>query len=44
VKRLGSKGADQSLKSIPDEWLDRYFDSNGEIKNAQLKFWLEAVS
>lgn len=44
VKRLGPKGADQSLKSTPDEWLDQYFDANGEVKTAQLKFWMQATS
>lgn len=43
VKRLGEKGADQSLKSTPDEWMDQYFDTNGEIKTAQLKFWMQAT-
>jgi phosphatidylserine/phosphatidylglycerophosphate/cardiolipin synthase-like enzyme len=43
VKRLGVNGADQSLKSTPDEWLDQYFDDRGQIKVAQLKFWMEAV-
>jgi phosphatidylserine/phosphatidylglycerophosphate/cardiolipin synthase-like enzyme len=43
VKRLGEKGADQSLSDNPDEWLDKYFDENGQIKTAQLKFWMHAV-
>ncbi|HTG14005.1 MAG TPA: phospholipase D-like domain-containing protein, partial [Blastocatellia bacterium] len=44
VKRLGGeKAANQSLKSAPDDWLDQYFDANGEIKTAQLKFWMQAV-
>lgn len=43
VKTKGEKDADQSLKGTPDEWLDQYFDANGEIKVAQLKFWLEAT-
>ena len=43
VKRMGAKGADQSLSSTPDGWLTKYFDDNGQIKNAQLKFWLQAV-
>src|SRR5262249_1072220 len=34
--------ADQSLKSKPDEWLDKYYDQNGNIKSAQLKFWMSA--
>jgi phosphatidylserine/phosphatidylglycerophosphate/cardiolipin synthase-like enzyme len=44
VKAKGQKGAEQSLSSTPDEWLDRYFDQNGEIKVAQLKFWMQAVA
>jgi len=43
VKRLGKKGADQSLKSTPDEWLNQYFDAGGHIKTAQLKFWMQAT-
>ena len=43
VNTLGTKAADQSLKSTPDEWLSRYFDANGQIKTAQLKFWLQAT-
>jgi phosphatidylserine/phosphatidylglycerophosphate/cardiolipin synthase-like enzyme len=42
IKRSGEKGADQSLKSKPDEWMDKYFDANGDIKVAQLKFWMQA--
>ncbi|HEY5897191.1 MAG TPA: phospholipase D-like domain-containing protein [Burkholderiales bacterium] len=44
VKRLGNKAADQSLSSDPDEWLDRYFDKDGNLTNAQLKFWLQAAA
>lgn len=43
VNTLGTKAADQSLKSTPDEWLSQYFDANGQIKTAQLKFWLQAT-
>ena len=42
VKRSGKKGADQSLKSTPDEWMDKYFDAKGNVKVAQLKFWMQA--
>jgi phosphatidylserine/phosphatidylglycerophosphate/cardiolipin synthase-like enzyme len=42
VNRLGKKAADQSLKSTPDEWLGKYFDAAGNIKNAQLDFWMQA--
>jgi phosphatidylserine/phosphatidylglycerophosphate/cardiolipin synthase-like enzyme len=44
VKLKGQDGADASLKSTPDEWLDQYFDANGDIKTAQLKFWMSAVA
>jgi phosphatidylserine/phosphatidylglycerophosphate/cardiolipin synthase-like enzyme len=40
VKQLGEEGADQSLKSIPDKWLNKYFDDGGQMINAQLKFWM----
>ncbi len=44
VKRLGDqKSADQSLKSTSDEWLDQYFDASGQIKVAQLQFWMQAA-
>jgi phosphatidylserine/phosphatidylglycerophosphate/cardiolipin synthase-like enzyme len=43
VKQLGQKGADQSLKNTPDEWLNQYFNENGQIKTAQLKFWMSGV-
>jgi phosphatidylserine/phosphatidylglycerophosphate/cardiolipin synthase-like enzyme len=43
VKRLGTKGANQMLATEPDQWLDKYFDANGEIKTAQLKFWMGAT-
>src|SRR5262249_18314728 len=42
VKRKGKKGADQSLKNSPDAWLGQYFDAAGNIKVAQLRFWLNA--
>jgi phosphatidylserine/phosphatidylglycerophosphate/cardiolipin synthase-like enzyme len=35
--------SDGYLKSTPDEWLDRYFDQSGNIKTAQLKFWMQAT-
>ena len=44
VKAKGQKNADQSLASTPDEWLDKYFDDNGEIRVAQLKFWMQATA
>ena len=43
VNRLGQKAAEQSLADKPQDWLDRYFDAAGQIKNAQLKFWMQAT-
>ena len=43
VKRLGRK-ADQSLKTTPKEWLAKYYDANGDITSAQLKFWMQATT
>jgi phosphatidylserine/phosphatidylglycerophosphate/cardiolipin synthase-like enzyme len=42
-KQGGGKNLDPFLKSKPDEWLDKYFDTNGNIKVAQLKFWMQAT-
>ena len=35
--------ADASLKTTPDDWLNWYFDAQGNIKTAQLKFWMQAT-
>jgi phosphatidylserine/phosphatidylglycerophosphate/cardiolipin synthase-like enzyme len=35
--------ADAHLKTKPDDWLNWYFDANGNIKTAQLKFWMQAT-
>ncbi len=43
VKLQGQKAADQSLKTSPDDWLNKYFDPVGQIKTAQLKFWMSAI-
>jgi hypothetical protein len=43
VKTEGPKAADQSLAETPDEWMEKYFDAEGHIKTAQLKFWMTAV-
>jgi phosphatidylserine/phosphatidylglycerophosphate/cardiolipin synthase-like enzyme len=37
------KPADSHLKSTADEWLNWYFDDKGNIKTAQLKFWMQAT-
>ena len=34
---------DTNLKTTPDDWLKWYFDAKGNIKTAQLKFWLQAT-
>ena len=44
VVRDGPKKAAQKLKSKPDQWLDKYFDTAGNIKVAQLKFWMSAAA
>jgi hypothetical protein len=41
--RKGAKTIDAHLKSTPDEWLNWYFDASGNIKTAQLKFWMQAA-
>jgi phosphatidylserine/phosphatidylglycerophosphate/cardiolipin synthase-like enzyme len=48
LKKGDNKGQDQLgpdsyLASTPDAWLDRYFDNKGNIKTAQLKFWMQAT-
>jgi phosphatidylserine/phosphatidylglycerophosphate/cardiolipin synthase-like enzyme len=35
--------ADAHLKTKPDDWLNWYFDAQGNIKTAQLKFWMQAT-
>ena len=37
------KPFDLHLKSQPDEWLDKYFDAQGQVKNPQLNFWMSAA-
>lgn len=44
VATQGEKNADQSLKTDPDAWQGKYFDSHGNIKVAQLRFWLSALA
>ncbi|MGC1323749.1 MAG: phospholipase D-like domain-containing protein [Candidatus Udaeobacter sp.] len=34
---------DANLKTTPDDWLNWYFDAQGNIKTAQLKFWMQAT-
>lgn len=38
----GKLSQDSYLKSTPDAWLNWYYDAQGQIKTAQLKFWLQA--
>jgi len=35
---------DAHLKTKPNDWLDWYFDAKGNIKTAQLKFWMQATA
>jgi phosphatidylserine/phosphatidylglycerophosphate/cardiolipin synthase-like enzyme len=39
----GEQSSDATLKTTPDDWLDWYFDDSGNIKTAQLKFWMQAT-
>jgi phosphatidylserine/phosphatidylglycerophosphate/cardiolipin synthase-like enzyme len=34
---------DANLKTKPEDWLNWYFDAQGNIKTAQLKFWMQAT-
>jgi phosphatidylserine/phosphatidylglycerophosphate/cardiolipin synthase-like enzyme len=34
---------DTNLKTVPADWLGWYFDGQGNVKSAQLKFWMQAV-
>ena len=34
---------DPHLKTKPELWLEKYFNSKGQIKTAQLKFWMNAA-
>jgi len=43
-QRARARGAAAAtLSLVPDEWQSRYFDSKGNIKVAQLRFWLSAL-
>ncbi len=39
----GATSVDAHLKTKPDDWLGWYFDAQGRIKTAQLKFWMQAT-
>jgi phosphatidylserine/phosphatidylglycerophosphate/cardiolipin synthase-like enzyme len=41
--KQGMQSTDYYLKQTPNEWLNWYFDSNRNIKTAQLKFWMQAT-
>jgi len=43
VETKGQKKADQSLKLDPEAWQGKYFDAQGKVKVAQLRFWLSAL-
>lgn len=44
VQTFGQKKADTLLKTNPMDWQERYFDAQGRIKVAQLRFWLSALA
>ena len=39
----GKDNADPTLSITPDVWQSRYYDAKGNIKVAQLRFWLSAL-
>jgi len=43
IKNDNRPSPDSYLASTADAWLDRYFDNKGNIKTAQLKFWMQAT-
>jgi phosphatidylserine/phosphatidylglycerophosphate/cardiolipin synthase-like enzyme len=43
VQTQGLAAANAMLEVKPDVWQSRYFDDQGGIKAAQLKFWLSAL-
>jgi hypothetical protein len=43
IATKGQKKADQSLVLDPDVWQSKYFDDQGKIIVAQLRFWLSAL-
>lgn len=42
-KKFGTSD-DYNLESDSEVWLNKYFDETGNIKNAQLKFWMQATN
>ena len=42
-KKFGTSD-DYNLEDKSEEWLSKYFDQNGKIKNAQLNFWMQGVA
>ena len=43
IQSQGQAHAETMLSTVPDEWQSRYFDAKGNIKVAQLRFWLSAL-
>ena len=43
IQSQGQVHAETMLSTVPDEWQSRYFDAKGNIKVAQLRFWLSAL-
>ena len=33
----------RALETKPDAWQSRYYNDDGSIRNAQLRFWLSAI-
>lgn len=42
-KRLGGRKDALELHADPAQWLSKYYDDQGALKNAQLKFWMDAA-
>jgi len=43
VKTFGKEPSKDSFGSKHAKWPERYFDNQGRIKVAQIKFWLPAL-
>jgi phosphatidylserine/phosphatidylglycerophosphate/cardiolipin synthase-like enzyme len=43
INQGGENTVDANLKTTPDAWLGWYFDAQGNIKTAQLNFWMQAA-
>jgi hypothetical protein len=43
IYRIDDKN-NETPSSKPEDWQAKYFDANGNIQTAQLKFWMSAVA